>query len=292
MYVVGYWNEYAPKGGLFLMLLPAVFLLWGLRSRRASFVLIVVVLLFSQYAWLSNGYMDGYLVLYAALALLLLGRSVSSGNQADLYAGACALGIAAALKNEGTLFAFCVSAALAVVLGPKPLVRMAARVRIEPRLLLIPILSVLPIVLWGIRKAAWGVKNDLTGDAAGVLERALSRLSDGASPQYIFKYLTISGTDLWVPGAALILLMAFAGWRGFTIPRATLLAATTALLYFGALYFAYLSTPHGLHFHLSTSAARTMAGVRIALFVAVYFLISNFELPVTRDRQAAITDVT
>ena len=277
MYVAGYWNEYAPKGGLFLLLLPAVFLLFGFRTTRASFVLIVVLLLFSQYAWLSNGYMDGYLVVYAALALLLFGRLLSSGHRADLSAGACALGIAAALKHEGTLFAGCASVALAAVLGPRQLAGAAARVRTEPRLLLLPILAILPILLWGVRTAAWGVKNDLTGDAGGAIERVVARLSDGASAQYIFTYLTVSGSDLWVPSAALALLMGFAAWRRFTIPRAAWLAATTALFYFVALYLAYLSTPHGLHFHLSTSAARTMAGVRIALFVAVYFLMSDFE---------------
>jgi len=92
-YLAGHWNEYAPKGGLFLLLVPAVLLLLGFRANRASFLMIVVLLFFSQYAWLSNGYMDGYVVLYSALALLLLGRLLSSRNRADFYAATCALGI-------------------------------------------------------------------------------------------------------------------------------------------------------------------------------------------------------
>ena len=187
-YLAGHWNEYAPKGGLFLMLVPAVLLLFGFRTNRASFLMIVVLLLFSQYAWLSNGYMDGYVVLYAALALLLFGRLLSSRNRADFYAATCALGIVAALKNEGTLFAFCTIAALVAVIGPRQLAHAAARSRTEPRLLLIPCLAILPVLLWTLRKAAWGVRNDMTGDVAGAIARVASRLSDGASPQYVFKY--------------------------------------------------------------------------------------------------------
>src|SRR5215204_4660607 len=147
------------------MLMPAVLLLFGLRTICVSFVLMVVLLFFSQYAWLSNGYMDGYVVLYAALALLLFGRLLSSHNRADFYGGTCALGIVAALKNEGTLFAFCTIAALAAVLGRSQLVRVTTLVRAEPRLLLMPSLAILPVFLWAVRKATWGVTNDLTGDA-------------------------------------------------------------------------------------------------------------------------------
>jgi hypothetical protein len=233
----------------------------------------------SQYAGLSNGYMDGYLVLYAALALLLFGRLLSSHNRADFYAGTCALGIVAALKNEGTLFACCTIAALVMVIGPRHLAHAAARSRTEPRLLLIPCLAILPVLLWTLRKAAWGVRNDMTGDVAGAVAHVASRLSDGASPQYVFEYLTVRGSDVWVAGAALVPLIVFALVKRFTIPRGTLLATATASCYFVALYFAYLSTPHGLDFHLSTSAARTMAGVRIALFVALYFQMSDFEAP-------------
>ena len=187
-YLAGHWNEYAPKGGLFLMLVPAVLLLFGCRTIRGSFVLMVVLLFVSQYAGLSNGYMDGYLVLYAALALLLFGRLLSSHNRADFYAGTCALGIVAALKNEGTLFACCTIAALVMVIGPRQLARAAARSRTEPRLLLIPCLAILPVLLWTLRKAAWGVRNDMTGDVAGAVAHVASRLSDGASPQYVFEY--------------------------------------------------------------------------------------------------------
>ena len=280
--LAGHWNEYAPKGGLFLMLVPAVLLLFGFRTSRASFVLMVVLLLFSQYAWLSNGYMDGYVVLYAALALLLFGRLLSSHNRADFYAATCALGIVAALKNEGTLFAFCTIAALVTVVGPRKLAHAAARSRAEPRLLLMPCLAILPVLLWTLRKAAWGVRNDMTGDAAGAIARVASRLSDGALPQYVFNSMTVRASDVWVAGAALVPLIVFALVKRFTIPRGALLAAATAIFYFVALYFAYLSTPHGLDFHLSTSAARTMAGVRIALFVAAYFLMSDFEAPAIR----------
>ena len=119
----------------------------------------------------------------------------------------------------------------------------------------------------------------MTGDVAGAIARVASRLSDGTSPQYVFKYLTVRESDVWVAGAALVPLIVFALAKRFTIPRGTLLAAAAATFYFVALYLAYLSTPLGLQFHLSTSATRTMAGVRIAVLIAVYFMMSDFEAP-------------
>ena len=246
-YLAGHWNEYAPKGGL----LSAA----GARCAPSLRVpdeprqlLDDCRALVLQPVCVAVEWLHGWLrcpVRRARPAPVREGCCLP-GSPPTSTAATCALGIVAALKNEGTLFAFCTIAALVAVIGPRQLAHAAARSRTEPRLLLVPCLAILPVLLWALRKAAWGLRNDMTGDVAGAIARVASRLSDGTSPQYVFKYLTVRESDVWVAGAALVPLIAFALAKRFTIPRGTLLAAATATFYFVALYLAYLSTPLGL----------------------------------------------
>lgn len=276
-YLSGYWNEYMPKGALFVLLVPAVCWVFSVRRARPAFLVLVLLLLFGQYGWLSNGYMDGYLVLYAGLALVLLGRYLSEGRDADLCAGACAMGIAASLKNEGLLFAVAMLAALLCTASPRDafgLRPFAARLRRTPPAALVLLLAAAPALLWAVRTRAWGLRSDVAGDPGAAIARAAGRLVDGASAQYILTHLTVEASDVWVP--ALLTLVLIVGLRllRVPVPRAACVAALAAVIYFAGLYAVYLSTPYDLGFHLPTSAGRTVAVARIALFVSVYFLLS------------------
>ena len=55
------------------------------------------------------------------------------------------------------------------------------------------------------------------------------------------------------------------------------MALAASALYFAGMFAVYLSTPRDLYFHLTTSAGRTMAVVRIGLLVAVYFCLVELE---------------
>src|SRR4051812_38442554 len=103
-YSKGYWNDFFPKGSLLIMLIPVTLWVFSFWRARLSFVVLVLVFFFSLDAWLWNGYMDGFLVLYAGAALLLIGRYLTERRHLDLYSAVCAAAIAANLKNEGLLF--------------------------------------------------------------------------------------------------------------------------------------------------------------------------------------------
>ena len=115
-YLKGYWNEFLPKGSLLVMLVPLSLWVFSFRQKSATFILLVLMFFFSLgAAWLTNGYMDGYLAGYCGVALLSFGRYLSERRDTDLYSGVCALGIAASIKNEGLLFGLCLVAALLVI---------------------------------------------------------------------------------------------------------------------------------------------------------------------------------
>ena len=288
-YLKGYWNEFLPKGGLFVMFVPLIFWIFGFRRKRASFVLLLLIFFFSLDAWLSNGYMDGYLALYCGVALLSFGRYLSESRDVDLYSGMCALGIAAALKNEGLLFAVCLLAALLFIrpearaFSAGPLV---ARLRSDSVFVTVLILSIAPTLAWTIYKTAWGLQNDIAGDPSAGWSRLSGRLFDGFSPRFLFEFLTVRATAIWMLTGLLAATALFSVRQRVKLHRGALVAAATSGLYFCGLYVAYLSTPLGLNSHLNTSATRTMATASMALLVSLFFLLSDLE---AHDGQPRLT---
>jgi hypothetical protein len=276
----GYWNEFFPKGSLLVMLVPLLLWVFSFRKMSISFLALILLYFFSLDAWLANGYMDGYLAMYCGVALLLFGRYLAEGNDADLHSAICATGIAACLKNEGVLFGACFIATFVLrsaghpVLGARRLVR---RLREDRRLAVILALSVAPTLLWAMRSRSWGLRNDLTGDPAGLLSRLATRLLDGSSAQHILEYLTVQATAIWVVVGLLAATLTFLASQRVPLHRGAVAAAATSTLYFCAIYVAYLSTPRGLEFHLTTSAGRTMATASMGLLVCLYFLLTGLE---------------
>jgi hypothetical protein len=281
-YIKGYWNDFLPKGSLFIMLVPLVLWVFGFRRKSASFILLALTFLFGLgVAWFTNGLMDGYLALYCGASLLSFGRYLSAQRDIDLYCGVSALGVAASLKNEGLLFALCVAIVLALTIWARPdfsFRRLPGRLRTNSRLGAIVGLSVAPTVIWTIYKNVWGLENDVAGDPAAAVSRLLARLRDGFSPQYAFDYLFTRASSIWALAALVaIALIIFVSQRR-TAPRGAVLAAAAAALYVAGLYGVYLSTPQDLTFHLFTSAGRTMATASWALFISVYFVLAGLEV--------------
>ena len=280
-YLKGYWNEFLPKGSLLVMLVPLSLWVFSFRQKSATFILLVLMFFFGLgAAWLTNGYMDGYLAGYCGVALLSFGRYLSESRDTDLYSGVCASGIAASIKNEGLLFGACLIAALFLVGATSSewtLSRFAKRIRTDSQLAIVLILSIVPTLMWTIDKRAWGLQNDLAGDPSAAFSRLSTRLLDGFSAQYVLSYLTLRATTIWIVLGLLAVIVIFSLAQRLTLHRGALVAAATAALYVGGLYIVYLSTPLDLTFHLSTSAARTMATGSLALFVSMFFLLSSLE---------------
>jgi len=71
MYIMGFWNEYLPKISLYLVFIPAFFWLVSFARKSISYLFLIIIMPFSLFPWLWNGYMDGMLGLYFCLSLLL-----------------------------------------------------------------------------------------------------------------------------------------------------------------------------------------------------------------------------
>ena len=289
-YLKGHWNEFVPKGSLVLMLVPIALWVFSFRKMTLSFVLLVLAVFAGLGAWQWNGFMDGYLAIYSAVALLMFGRYLSQGNTVDLCSSMVAVGIAASLKNEGLLFAACFISSV-LVLGLKysecTVTSLAARLRSDYLVVGVLFLSIAPILMWEVCKRAWGLQSELTGDPFQTFTRLSVRLFDGTTPQYLLNYLTVQATAtslLTVVVAAVVIFQR--RWRLKLHPGAAV-AALTAALYVCGLYAIYLSTPYNLYFHVTTSGTRTMTTGTVALLVGVFFLLSDLEASEGRGEQPA-----
>jgi hypothetical protein len=279
-YLRGFWNEFLPKGSLFVMLVPLGLWVFSFFQKRLSFVLLVSMFFFGLGAWLWNGYMDGYVALYSGVSLLLFGRYASERRETDLYSGICALGIAANIKNEGLLFGLCLVAALMLVtLGQQRRISLyQGFLGAHPLLLRVLVIAVAPTLLWAWCKKSWGLQNDLAVDPSGGMVRLWNRLADGTTPGYLLNFLAVRANTIWVVAALSAAAATISVYRRMKIPPGTVIAALAAILYSCGLYAVYLSTPHDiLPFYLVTSATRTMATASVSLFISAFFLLSAFE---------------
>ena len=79
-----YWNEYLPKVCLAALLPPAMLFLISILKNKWWHIFYISVPLLFTYEWLTNGYMDGYLAVYAGLATFYWGRWLN--NKYDVLA--------------------------------------------------------------------------------------------------------------------------------------------------------------------------------------------------------------
>jgi hypothetical protein len=263
------------------MLAPLSVWVFSFFEKSLSFVLLLCMFFFGFGAWLWNGYMDGYVALYAGVALLLFGRYLAEARDTDLYAGMCALGLAANIKNEGLLVGLCVLTAMALISFARyrsdlwPSMR---RLLGNGMFLKILIISLAPMVMWALCKRAWGLQNDLAGDPMGGVTRLWNRLIDGVTPQYLLQFLTVRANAIWVAAGLVAIIAALSSYRRSGLHPGAIVAAITAAFYFVGISAVYLTTPHDiLPYYLLTSATRTMATASMALFIALFFLLSRVE---------------
>jgi hypothetical protein len=270
--VAGYWNESLPKGSLLALLVPALLGIFSFfRGVQISFFYLIALFLFGPGEFLWNGYMDGYLALYAGLSLLFWGRWLSGGKIGDLVAGTLLLGGVINLKNEGILFVLALVIALVAM---RLLGRDSVKFAFPWRFWTIAAVPGGCFLLWSLKKAAWGLENNLRL-GSGSLPLIHEHVGQGAI-RLIGKWLMVDGL---VGKAAIIFLAALTIARCLRVrlPVSVWFAATTALIYFAGIFCVYLATPADLNWHLSSSASRTMMTVLTALFAATFFTLQELE---------------
>lgn len=273
----GYWNEYLPKAALWLALGPAFLGLFALSRQRIAFLFLLTVLPFSLGEWLWNGYMDGHLALYLALALLFIGQALRSADDLDLFLGLTTLALLPNIKNEGYLAALAILIAWGITAWLRRTFDDARvwveRFRFKATWIYIGLMAA-PMGLWNIKKALWGLNNDLQLGSAGSVARLLTRLGDGSLDTILrMAYPYMHGGILVLLFIVTVLIL-----QRRALPPAAQVALLTAGLYLLGLLAIYLATPHDLNWHLSTSVNRTLLGVNAAAFAAGYFILREIDI--------------
>jgi len=278
-FVLGYWNEYAPKFSLFLLLIPAIFWIFSFYSRRFSFLFLVLVFPFGLKSFLWNGFMDGYIALYSAISMLLLGRYFQERRLIDLISAVSCLALLSNIKNEGILIAMLGVVSIAItgmLISSFKWFAFKKYFSIYRMGWLIIIIS--PCILWSVfYKYQWHLVNDLQIGTAGAFFRMYDRLLDGTSLPFILKE-TFSHDEsaVWLALAVFI-----AGIIWLTLSKRYIVSWIPALMitlaYYGCILAVYLMTPNDLIWHLGTSVQRTMLTVSSCLLAGSFFIFQELE---------------
>jgi hypothetical protein len=275
-HVMGFWNEYIPKASLFFMLVPAVAWLFTFARRSFSFVILLLLILFSSFvdATLYNGLMDAYFALYFSIAMLLLGRYINSSQPIDMVSSLCCLIALLYIKNEGALAALI---GLCLII----LMRLLKENPIRPKTFLLMkwkyylagIIALIPFALWSLYKQQWGLSNALGIGTTQSFLRIISRLTDGSYG------LVFQDVYVQIKGALLLLgLLYFASVAlNKSFVKESLPALTAAGIYCLGMIIIYLLTPYDLGYQLSSSITRTMLSVNGCIFIGSYYILNAIE---------------
>ena len=278
-HLLGYWNEYAPKLSLFLVLIPPVCWVFTFFSRSLSFLFLLLVFPFGLKDFLLSGSMDGCVAFYAAVSMLLFGRYFQRGRPLDGMAGISCLAMAGNVKNEGLLIGligiFAVAAA-GILSRRFRLADFKGFFRPGRIAWLAAILS--PGVIWSVYyKSKWGLASDLQLGKAAALDRMIHRVWDGVSLPHILKATFFNQeTTLWLAVAAFaVCLAALAVSRRRTLGWVPALA--TAVLYYGCIVLVFLLIPNDPTARAFSSMYRTMLTATGCMIVATYFVLKELE---------------
>lgn len=237
--VGGVWNEFLPKLGLLLGLLPPFMILIGRRKTAGTCLLMLGGLLFAADRELLNGDMDAPLALYVVAATVLLREAAlrEDGDQL-LVPIIVLLGAAASIKDEG--------AVMAAILGVPWVLLILRRRRGAAglaKLFAIAALVVVPLIIWKLHTHAVGLESGfLSGDP---FARAWARLMSQ-------DFVTIRRAIWNAVSAPIAALLLVAYLRNRIDARVVWFLGC----YLSVLFLVYLVTPHDVAWHLATSLDR------------------------------------
>ncbi|MBF0312700.1 MAG: hypothetical protein HQK50_15015 [Oligoflexia bacterium] len=272
--LAGVWNDYITRIVLFIFLVTALFSLVHFFKSKCLTLLLLVVALFSFPRYLGNGYMDGYLALYAGIALLSLG---GLGKERHSITGALlASGVVLGLKNEGQLVLLSLIATSLLLMLPfkKP------HLVFSKKNFLVAFAAFGGTLLWSLYKHHYQLQNDLQLFGKDSFSYALSRLSDASALSSIAHTLIIE-SGLYLGVILLFLLLATLSYRDRSLLQRVRscykirLSFLALLLYFSGIFVIFLMTNRGLKWHLDTAGVRTVIVANIFLLVLNLYILEE-----------------
>lgn len=276
-YIIGFWNEYFPKISLLFILIPAIILIFSFAERSYSFVFLLLLIPFSFYRWLWNGYMDGYFAMFLSLAMLLFGRYLIRLTFIDLAASISCLTVLLYLKNEGLLAVL--SGMITIILfallsnNIKTVNILQGLSRRKWSYGTATLTAIFPLLIWSFYKRLWGLESDLQIFSLGAITRILTRLHDGS-------YLLIMQSmyeQLKIPVMLLGLIYFASIARKISLSKNHLSPLVTGGIYCLGIFVVYLLTPQDLSWHLQYSIDRTMLPITGCIYVTCYMIFKKIE---------------
>lgn len=277
--LTGTWNDYLPRLSLLILLVPALLGVMSFSGKsKISFVYLYLMVFFSLNEYTTNGYMDAYLAIYVSLSLLFLWRWVRNEVLDDFLSAFAYITIIPLMKNEGMLYL------VSILLN----VLMSYLVLKNKRHLLLSVFRAsafrymsfilfLNIILWSWIKYSWNLKNDLNLGFASI-KLIIGRIGDGS----IFYVLRMMVTNVNIGISISLLLFAVlmsVRSRVFAF-KDILFTITVTSIYFAGIFLIYMSTPHDLFWHLSSSTYRTMMPVNMSIITATYIVLTTLDTSV------------
>jgi len=274
-HIAGFWNEYLPKWSLLLLLFPALLGIFSFCENRVSFIFLGL-LFFVPGSLLWNGYMDGYLAIYAGLGALFALDWLESNNRVDLVAAVIFLTVACNLKNEGMVLIGVISVCLMPLIWRK-FFKQSSRIDLwSVSQAVVCVLMIFGLAfLWVCLRQYNGIAGDMQFSGASLTK--LSERFANVDPLLTTMRLMSLAGGLWqsvIVACVSAILYRFVHNR---IPSAVLAIISMALIYTVILVVVYLSTPYDLVWHLLSSAPRTTLPITFLLGAASYRLLQQFE---------------
>ena len=274
-YIVDHWNEYIPKLSLMYSLVPVVMWLFSFARKSFSFGILILIFPFSMYRLIWNGYMDGYLALYASLAILLLGRYIQRNSSIDLISSITCLAILPYIKNEGQLamLAGIISIVVADIIKRKS-GHAGIKTHIRGRKkILVAVILIAPFIIWSFYKLNYGLANDLQIGTALSIARIIERIMDN------WYRMILDSTYTQIEAASMLFgLLYFATIsQKRSVPITVIPALSMAAVYYIGIITIYLLTPYDLNWHITYSVERAMLPISGVIFIACYFMLDSLE---------------
>ena len=282
--VVGFWNEFAPKTSLLILVIGFVLGLAQLQFMRnywkAAWLLMIIIILDSG---LSNGYMDSWVAVYIFLGWSLFIDYIYTNDRESLRSSIVSIVFISLIKNEG----------LALICSSIPIISACLFIEYRnTRNIFNPIvdiftsgtlLIIISVVILKIYNLSWHITNDLQLYQTGqILHRMMLRFN-AQDIKIIFEYLLY---DSWIFHLTAIVisglvLLYVKRWRfiSFTLASEkqdiiTIMAPlTSGIIYLMILTCIYLSTPRDLTWHLQTSADRVTQPIILIMLLSLQGII-------------------
>ncbi|HUQ20593.1 MAG TPA: hypothetical protein VM099_13340 [Gemmatimonadaceae bacterium] len=248
----GVWNEFLPKPGLLLGMLPPFIILIARCKTTSTRLLMLGALLFVADRQLLNGYMDVPLALYVVAVIVLLREAAARTDSDSLWAPIIVLiAASASIKDEGAVMAAILGVPFAVIV-----VRRAPGAHRLARIFLIAAVAAIPLIVWKQEVYAAGLGLDFLDNPLGIARVRFASHQSAVIVRAIWENVS-------KPIGVLLLLAII---RKRIDPTVTWFFACYACL----LFMIYLVTPYDLRWHLATSVDRvTLVFSLLAVAVTV-----------------------